>query len=157
MRPICSALAIAIVAALGWAESGMLVPKLIWNGPEVTLLGGVSRDGRFLSYVDPSSRNLAIHEIASGKNRILTHAPAASGEFGYFSAISPDSRRVAYAWFNKDGFYDLRIIDMDGTHERILFSNEEAGFVQPCAWSPDSSTPPPGDWSRGRRIPWLRT
>src|SRR5882672_5975734 len=139
MRPACSAL--AVLAATGWAllaESGVLVPKLVWSGPEVTLLGGVSRDGRFLSYVDPSSRNLAIHDIASGKNRILTHAPAASGEFGYFSSISPDSRRVAYAWFNKQGFYDLRVIDMDGSHEQILFSNEEAGFVQPCAWSPDS-------------------
>ena len=92
MRPACSTL--AILAVTGWAllaESGVLVPKRVWSGPEVTLLGGVSRDGRFLSYVDPSSRNLAIHEIASGKNRILTRAPAGSGEFGYFSAISPDS------------------------------------------------------------------
>ena len=131
----------AVLSAIGCivlADSGTLTPKLVWTGPEVTLLGGVSRDGRFLSYIDPATRNLAIREMASGERRILTNKPAGSGEFGYFSAISPDSRRVAYAWFNKEGFYDLRVIGTDGSHERILFSNEEAGFVQPCAWSPDS-------------------
>ena len=49
-----------------------------------------------------------------------------------------DSSRVAYAWFNKEGFYDLRVIGMDGANQRILYRNEETGFVQPCAWSPDS-------------------
>ena len=54
-----------------------------------------------------------------------------------FSSISRDSRRVAYAWFNDEGFYDLRVIDIDGSNGRILYRNEQAGFVQPCAWSPD--------------------
>ena len=132
---------LALLAALGCtvlAESGAFTPKLVWAGPEVSLLGGVSRDGRFLSYVDPATHNLAIREISSGQRRLLTQTRPASGQFAYFSAISPDSRRVAYAWFNEEGFYELRVIDMDGTHEQILFSNAEAGFVQPCAWSPDS-------------------
>jgi hypothetical protein len=121
------------------ADSGASAPRLVWSGPEVTLLGSVSRDGRFLSYVDPT-RNIALREIASGHRRTLTHRPEGSGEFGYFSAISPDSRKVAYAWFNREGFYDLRVIDIDGTNERVLYRNEEAGFVQPCAWSPDSKS-----------------
>src|SRR5262249_23307772 len=75
---------------------------------------------------------------ASSRSYLLTSRPAGSREFAYFSAISPDSRRVAYAWLNEEGFYDLRVIDLDGSNQRILYRNEEAGFVQPCAWSPDS-------------------
>src|SRR5205823_1517330 len=41
----------------------------------------------------------------------------------------------AYAWFNEDRFYELRLMALDGAH--TLFRNEETGFVQPCAWSPD--------------------
>jgi len=115
-------------------------PRLVWSGPGVTLLGGPSRDGKYLSYADPRTGNLAIREISTGVSRALTSKAAGSKEFAYFSAIAPDSSRVAYAWFNADGYYDLRVIGMDGTGERILFRNEEAGFVQPCAWSPDSKS-----------------
>lgn len=125
------------IALLAVAAAGAPATRLVWSGPDVTLLGGPSRDGRYLSYVDPS-RNLAVRDIASGRTRVLASAPAASGEFAYFSALSPDARRVAYAWFNDEGFYDLRVIDLDGGNQRVLYRNEEAGFVQPCAWSPDS-------------------
>ena len=104
----------------------------------MTLFGGPSRDGRYLSYADPRTGNLAIREIATGATRALTSKPSGSKEFAYFSAISPDSRHVAYAWFNAQGYYDLRVIGLDGAGQRILYSNQEAGFVQPCAWSSDS-------------------
>jgi Tol biopolymer transport system component len=61
----------------------------------------------------------------------------ASKEFAYFSTISPDGATIAYAWYNKDGFYELRASSSAGGSSRVLFSNEEAGFVQPTAWSPD--------------------
>jgi len=115
-----------------------VAPRLIWSGPGVTLLGSPSRDGKYLSYVEPGAGNLAIREIATGISRTLTSKPPGSKEFAYFSSIAPDSSRVAYAWFNEDGYYDLRVIGIDGSGQRILFRNEEAGFVQPCAWSPDS-------------------
>ncbi len=133
------ALAAAICAAwAGPADLGVAEPRPVWRGPDVTLLGGPSRDGRYLSAVDRRTRNLAIRELAGGQFRLLTAKPAGSGEFAYFSAISPDSRRVAYAWFNQEGFYDLRVVDIDGTKPRVLYRNQEAGFVQPCGWSPDS-------------------
>jgi Tol biopolymer transport system component/tetratricopeptide (TPR) repeat protein len=114
-----------------------VAPKLVWSGPEVTLLGGPSRDGRYLSYADPASGNLAVREIRTGSNRLLTNKPPGSREFAYFSTISPDSKLVVFAWYNDRGFYDLRVVGIDGANQRVLYSNEEAGFVQPCAWSPD--------------------
>jgi len=125
------------LAAIAWAVEPV-APRLVWTGPNVTLLGGPSRDGRYLSFADPSTGNLAIREIATGLSRALTANPPGSKEFAYFSAIAPDSKRVAYAWFNEKGYYDLRVIGLDGAGMRVLFRNEEAGFVQPCAWSSDS-------------------
>ena len=124
--------AIAVAGALAWAAE----PRTVLSN--ATLLGGPSRDGRYVSLVDPASGNLALYEVASGKTRLLTHKAQGSKEYAYFSAISPDSKRVAYAWFNSRGFYDLRVIDVEGANERVVYSNAEAGFVQPCAWTPDS-------------------
>ncbi len=115
-----------------WAQE----PRRLWTGDDVNLLGGPSKDGKLLSFVDSKSGNLALRDLRAGTNRQLTSKPAASKEFAYFSTISPDSRQIAYAWFNQQSFYDLRVVDLNGK-SRILFQNEEAGFVQPCAWSPD--------------------
>ncbi|HTM49331.1 MAG TPA: hypothetical protein VL285_11635 [Bryobacteraceae bacterium] len=131
--------AVAALCASGWAHAAeSAAPRMVWSGPEVTLLGGPSRDGKYLSYADPVTGNLAVREISTGHSRALTSKPPGSREFAYFSAISPDSTRVAYAWFNAEGYYDLRVIGIDGSGDRTLYRNEEAGFVQPCAWSPDS-------------------
>ncbi len=100
----------------------------------MTLLGAPSADGRYLSLVE--GRDLAVRELATGRSMRLTRAQG--GEFAYFSAISRDSRSVAYAWFNADGFYELRVVPLGGGESRILFRNPEAGFVQPCAWTPDN-------------------
>lgn len=124
-------LALALLA-LGAAGAE---PRLVWRGPNVTLLGGPSKDGAWLSYVDAGE--LALRDLRSEKTLPLTRRPAGSKEFGYFSVISPDSRQVAYAWFNDRGFYELRVTGSDGVGTRVVHSNEEAGFVQPCAWTPD--------------------
>jgi Tol biopolymer transport system component len=106
-----------------------LLPLLLWTGPEVTLLGGPSRDGRVMSNVQAPSRELVLFDFAA--KTVKRVAPANGGEFAYFSIVSADGKQVAYAWKNADGFYELRV---DG---RTVYRNEEAGFVQPCAWTPD--------------------
>jgi cytochrome c peroxidase len=111
-------------------------PRLVWRGPEVNLLGAPSPDGRWLSFVQAG--DLALRDLQSGTVRRLTQRPAGSKEFAYFSVFSRDSQTVAYAWFNQQGFYDLRLIRLDGGAPSVIFSNEEAGFVQPCAWTPDN-------------------
>jgi dipeptidyl aminopeptidase/acylaminoacyl peptidase len=89
--------------------------------------------------MDPETGDLALRDLATGKMRRLTSRKTA-GEFAYFSVVSPDSRRVAYAWFNESGFYDLRLAEAGGASPpRILYRNPEAGFVQPSAFSPDGA------------------
>ena len=84
-----------------------LLPMLLWTGPEVTLLGGPSRDGRVLSNVQAPSRDLVLYDVAAKQAR--TVAAAEGGEYAYFSIVSADGKRVAYAWKNREGFYELRV------------------------------------------------
>lgn len=148
---------ITLLVALLFAESNTPEPKPVWAGSGVTLLGGPSLDGRYLSYVDPASGGLAVRELSGGASRVLASKPETplmrakrtgrervsslnenapdplrSKEFAYFSAIAPDSSQIAYAWFNGDRFYELRVIPFEGGEPRTLYRNEEAGFVQPC-------------------------
>lgn len=134
-----SACRLAQILLIARAGACAVVAEAItkWAGPEVTLLGTPSPDGKLLSYVDPATRALAVREIDHGRSRIIVRPPEGSKEFAYFSTISPDARQIAYAWFNDEGFYDLRVVALDGSQPRVLYRNEEAGFVQPCAWSPD--------------------
>ena len=110
--------------------------KVVWNAAGANVLGAPTADGRLVTCVDPASGNLAVLETKTGKLRRLTDKITAK-EFAYFSVPSRDSARVAYAWFNDAGFYDLRVIPTAGGEPRVLFRNEEAGFVQPTSWTPD--------------------
>jgi Tol biopolymer transport system component len=124
------------LAALVWAGEPHV--RIVWNAPGANTLGAPASDGGWITCVDPVSRDLSILEIASGRLRRLTSKPSsAAKEFAYFSAPSRDGARVAYAWFNDAGFYDLRVMGVAGGEPRVLFRNEEAGFVQPSSWTPD--------------------
>jgi len=68
------------VAATVLAEqdSTPLVARRVWGGPDVDLFGGVSPDGRYLSFVDWESGNIAVRELATGETRLVT-ASATTG------------------------------------------------------------------------------
>jgi Tol biopolymer transport system component len=109
-------------------------PRPLFTDPAVTLLGAPSPDGRYVSLVEHG--NLAIRDTTTGASTRLTNATGK--EFAYFSSVSRDSKSIAYAWFNSEGFYELRTIAATGGPPRTLFKNPEAGFVQPTAWTPDN-------------------
>jgi Tol biopolymer transport system component len=119
-----------------WAAGGVRT-RLVWSGEAVTLLGSPSRDGRYLSCIDPETRALALRSVTGGPIKRLFDHSASSGEFAYFSVPSPDGSQIAFAWFNARKFYDLRVVAESGGEPRVLLQNEEAGFVQPTAWTPD--------------------
>ena len=138
------ALLAALATCLGWADSPAGEPApdprsvLIWSDAETDVLGAPSPDGRYLSFVDRSG-NLAIRHLETGTNRVIARPADGSvpGQFAYFSIFSPDADRIAYAWFNEEGYYELRIVDLASSETRVLYRNREAGFVQPCAFSRD--------------------
>ena len=114
--------------------------RQVWSGAGVDTLGAVSPDGRYLSFVDWVTGDLAIRELATGTNRRLTNKGSwtQSPEFALFSKWSPDSRRIVYQWYNKDEVYELRIVDIEASNPRILYQpRTKEDYVHPFAWSPD--------------------
>jgi Tol biopolymer transport system component len=124
----------------GTEKSKALNIRKVWEGPSVeSLMGEPSPDGKFLSYNDWDTGDLALLEISTGKERRLTDKGTweESYEFAEGSRWSPDGRYLAYVWYNKNNFADLRIIKLDGSEPRILYSNEEMEWMWVYDWSPD--------------------
>jgi Tol biopolymer transport system component len=126
--------------------------KQVWTGPDVDINGKISPNGKYLSYVDWSTGDLAVLEIETGKKRRLTNKGpwTKSSDFALFSTWSPDSVQVAYEWitqnitdlrnvgrFTGGGFIDLRIIGLDGSKHRVLFQDENIVYLHPIDWSSD--------------------
>jgi len=130
----------ALMRARAAGEKGRaeLTIRQVWTGPGADVMGAVSPDGRFLSFTDWDSGDLAIRELSTGKNRRLTDKGpwTQSQEFALFSKWSPDGRHVVYQWYNKDQFFELRVIDIDQLKPRVLCNNKEE-YVHPFDWSPD--------------------
>ncbi len=105
------------------------------------ITGQVSPDGRYVSFVDWSTGNLTVQELATGENRHLTQKGTwlDSDDYARGPRFSSDSRSVAYAWYNREDkpdFYELRVVGIDGSGERLLYG-EQAVDVRPLDWSPD--------------------
>jgi Tol biopolymer transport system component len=117
--------------------------RQLWTGPLVDTCGAVSPDGRYLSFVDWQTGDLAIRELATGKNRRLTDKGSwqQSPEFAMFSKWAPDSRRIAYQWYNKNETFDLRVIDIEDPTPHILYQpSKKYEYVQPFDWTPDGTS-----------------
>jgi hypothetical protein len=57
-------------------------------------------------------------------------------EFALSSTTSPNSKLVAYSWWNLQSTYDLRLVGIDGSGRRILYGDEDY-VVYPAQWSSD--------------------
>lgn len=97
----------------------------------------VSPDGRYVSFTDWSSGDLAIRDLRAGTNHRLTSNGSWNGQFAEFSAFSADGKQIAYGWLNQEGFYELRLIGISGGQPRTLYRNPEVAWLQPFEWSPD--------------------
>jgi len=112
----------------------------LWSGDGVDNLGAPSPDGNYLSFVNWMTGDLAMRDLSTGENQNLTDKGswAESSEFAEFSIFSPDGKSIVYAWYDDERLiYDLRVIDIDGSNERIIFNDDKALYVRPFDWSPD--------------------
>lgn len=112
--------------------------RKVWAGPDVNLDGEPSPDGKYISFTDTSSGDLAIREIATGKSRRITDQGSWENPIGFAadSIWSPSGKRLAYGWYNKDNFIELRVIGLDKSQPRILYQGKNE-MVFPVVWSPD--------------------
>jgi tricorn protease-like protein len=122
------------------ATPGVVVRELV--DEEGLADGGTpSPDGRFLAYTDWTTSDIAIRDVSTGESRRLTTSGRQLKpiQFGMDPAFSPDGRHVAFEWHDpgSQGYYDLRIVPIDGSEPpRVLY--DTAGFyVMGPAWSND--------------------
>ncbi len=108
-----------------WVGSDNVSPRYLSPSP----------DGRWVTFVDWSTGNLAVRDLVTGETRTLTNTGgwSESSEYARASAFSPDGRRIAYAWSSESGL-QLRLTDVDGSPPRVLY--ERTGFMEPKCWSP---------------------
>jgi Tol biopolymer transport system component len=118
--------------------SGGINIKQVWSGIEADNTGSVSLDGKYLSFVDWETGDLAIRDLTKGLSRRLTKEGTyeAPNQFAYSSTISPDGKQVAYAWFNPDLTYEIRFLEIDNPVPRTLYSNKNES-VFPAFWLSD--------------------
>ncbi len=132
-----------LAALTGNAASGgsQMMARRVWAGPDVHVfvdvhvMGSLSPDGRYLSCVDATTGDLALRDLVTGKMRRLTNE--GSRPEVKAAAISRDGKEVAYNWPIKGGYPDLRVVRVDGSAPRVLYSVKGKGFAAPYDWSPD--------------------
>jgi Tol biopolymer transport system component len=117
--------------------------RLVWSGPQADTYGAPSPDGKYLSFVDWSSGDLAIRDLVTGKNRRLTNKGSweqNSSEEAEFSIWSPDGKQIAFQWMRDAGRrVELRVIGLDGSKSRTLYSAGEDEWAELYDWSPDGN------------------
>jgi len=94
--------------------------QAVWTGPKVDSYGRVSRDGRFITFVDWNDGRLMIHEIAANTNRALTPAAPNYSQNALSSAITSDGKQIVYEWLDESQRTGFRIAPLQGS-----------GFLQP--------------------------
>lgn len=120
-------------------DTELRMHKVFTGLPRDFVGGKPSPDGRYISTTDWDTGNLAIKEIPSGKIHLITHKDDEedSWEYALSSIWSPDGKRLAYSWYNEEGFFELRTIGVDGSTPQKLYRNRDIFYVQPFDWSPD--------------------
>ncbi|MEE8200724.1 MAG: hypothetical protein V3R29_06100, partial [Candidatus Acidoferrales bacterium] len=110
------AMAAALLLALASVASGPLVnppgaaagelgrgtvARQVWS-PTMEEAGAVSPDGRYLSFIDWETGDMAVRNLATGEQHRLTDKGTwqESGEYAEDSVFSPDSQQVVFGWFN---------------------------------------------------------
>lgn len=115
----------------GLSQTGL---RLVWEGPDVELMGAASPDGRYICYTDWGTGDLAIHDLKTGEKRRLTGQTKWDGKFVENSRWSPDGELIAYTW-DMGAAAELRIVGLDGAKPRALYQGK--GYPSVMDWSPD--------------------
>jgi len=112
--------------------------RQVWKKPLTDFLGSVSPDGRFLACVHWGEGDLAIHDLTSGEDKILTHEAdlGLTKGFAMEPIFSKNGKQIAYSWWHPNHTYDLLLIDVNNPSPRKLY-RREGEHVSPASWLSD--------------------
>jgi len=111
--------------------------RKVWAVERGWLEGSPSPDGRYHSF---HAGDLFLRDLVTGQNRRLTNKGTwqESGEYAGTSVISGDGRQIAYGWYNKEDFHEIRVMGIDGSNPRTVFRDKEYGrWPELYQWTAD--------------------
>jgi Tol biopolymer transport system component len=114
--------------------------RKVWAVDRGELTGSPSPDGRYFSFTDWETGDLAVRDLVTGQNRRLTNKGTRedSDEYANASVISGDGRQIAYTWYNKEKGWELRLCGFDGSNPRTVYCDKEFGdYIEPYQWTAD--------------------
>jgi len=129
----------SLAGARGGASAAAMTARKVWTDPGIDFEGEISPDGKFISFCDNDTGDLAIYDIESGAKRRLTNKGGSwkeSDAYAYDSRWAPDGRQIAYDWYDGHG-WDLRIVNVVTTKSRVLYRPTKWEVATPCDWSSD--------------------
>jgi len=141
--------AVAARERIAGLDDSQAKETVIWSGPDVGDVYGISPDGRLLAYLDDDD-GVAIRDIAAGTNRVIVRGSETA--WAEEIAFSADGTKVAYSWARSGApRYEVRTADVrDGGNVRVVSTLAE-GSLTLYDWSRDGRwiavdiTPPGGN------------
>jgi Tol biopolymer transport system component len=140
---------LAAITNLFSRESRGMTVRMLWSGPpNADTSGEVSPDGLYLSYMSGDTGDLAVRDLKTGEERLLTHKGGwdKSGDFAFGSRWSPDGKRIVYAWFiqpyqkKSEQAWELRIIDPTTKDSLPHVLNRGSKALIPAGWFPNGTS-----------------
>jgi len=113
--------------------------RQIWKQGYLDYPGTVSFDGQMLAYVYWGKGEVAVHNLVTGEDKMLTNEASLSDSFHFAQApvISKDGSKIAFYWCNPLNNFDLSLINVDDPSPRILY-REDGIEVYPVNWLSDN-------------------
>jgi Tol biopolymer transport system component len=116
-------------------NKGLSIHRLEIDGRSFESPGPPSPDGRYLAYID-NAEDLAIYDLSANTSRKLTNRDAKGNELAMSPFWSRDGNMLAFEWYNKDGYWDLRIFDLKAMSQQIVYSTK-GSRPETIGWFPD--------------------
>ena len=103
--------------------------------------GTLSPSGRYASFTDGETGDLAVLDLVSGVRRHVTTRSQreTSTEYAESSVFSPNSRDIAYVWYSDSSGvarYELRVVSVLGGRPRVV-QLRDVPYLELCGWTPD--------------------
>ena len=97
----------------------------------------VSPDGKYLSFTDWETGDLAIRELSSNRTRRVTNNGKWNDDFAEMPIPSSSGKLIMYTWFSeKTGAYDLRVISRDGGEPTVVVEGKKGVNMSTVGWMP---------------------
>jgi Tol biopolymer transport system component len=135
------------LALLSSPKPRSLTARRLENPPaDISVYGAISPNGRYLSYWDWRTGDLALRNLQTGDVRPLTNEGTEGDENSTVSQSagasvwSADGTQIAYVWQIRDSEnqrVELRIVGLEGGKPRVITQMAEAREMWSLSWSPD--------------------